>query len=204
LTFKEVKNCQELEIDHKICVVNQVSNSEPWKYVLVFFRAFSNALFFSGRDHGLPTFLQARKKCGFKADFKTFDDLLEIFPKKNVDLLKSSYNSVDDIDLLVGGSLETFKTIDSTLAGDTLGCAIGENYKRLMGGDAYFYSHKTNPHPFTQGQINAVEAFTFLHLICKNSNLDSVNRIWFLFEMPSNPKVLCKDLQEFNFNAFKV
>ncbi|CRK86353.1 CLUMA_CG000238, isoform A, partial [Clunio marinus] len=147
-----------------------------------------------GRDHGHPTFLDARRKCGFNSDFKSFDDLIAIFPQSNVDLLKEIYDDVEDIDLYVGGFLETFSTLDDVLAGETFGCIIGEQYRKVMGGDAYFYSHETNPYPFTDAQINAIESFSFSNIICKNTNEESVPRIWFILEDPQNPQIPCDQM----------
>lgn len=156
-----------------------------------------------GRDHGLPTFLEARRQCGFSADFKSFDDLLQIFPKANVDLLQETYDLVDDIDLYVGGALETFQTIDQVLAGDTLGCIIGEHYRQTISGDAYFFSHPTNPYPFTREQIQAINGFTFANLICKNSNIETILKLWLEIESLENPKTMCSDLKDFNAEAWR-
>jgi hypothetical protein len=61
-----------------------------------------------------------------KADFKSFDDLIAIFPQDYIDLLRNSYESVEDIDLYVGGALESFLTIAEIFVGETFGCIIGK------------------------------------------------------------------------------
>lgn len=58
--------------------------------------------------------------------------------------------------MIVGGTLETFMTMNEVLAGATMGCVICEHYKNTMGGDAYYYLHETNPYPFTSEQLKAV------------------------------------------------
>jgi hypothetical protein len=78
-----------------------------------------------GRDHGLGSFLETRRKCGMKADFKSFDDLIAIFPQDYIELLKNTYESVEDIDLYVGGALESFLTVAEIFVGETFGCIIG-------------------------------------------------------------------------------
>jgi hypothetical protein len=119
-----------------------------------------------------------------------------------VDLLRETYDSVEDIDLYVGGTLETFTTFDDVLAGATLGCIIGEQYKHAMGGDAYYYSHKTNPYPLTTAQINTINSFSFLNLICLNSDLDLVPKFWFLSENAAVPKVSCSNYRKFDWSAW--
>lgn len=155
-----------------------------------------------GRDHGLVTFLDARKICGLEANFKSFDDLQAIFSNANVELLKETYESVEDIDLIVGGALETFANQDTALVGDTFGCIISEQYRRASAGDAYFYSHQTNPYPFTAAQLKAIDDYGVSQLICQNSNLSSVLKVWFFMESEENPKVLCSDLKPFDFSAW--
>jgi Animal haem peroxidase len=78
------------------------------------------------RDHGLLTFLDARRMCGFIANFKTFDDLIAIFPQSYIKLLKNVYDSVEDIELYVGGSLETLYQTNNFIVGETFRCIIGE------------------------------------------------------------------------------
>lgn len=133
----------------------------------------------SGRDHGLPTFLQTRRQCGFNANYKTFEDLVDIFPEQSyIDILKNAYDSVEDIDLYVGGALETFMTINQVILGATFGCIIGENYRKVMAADSYFYAHSTSPYPFTNPQLNAIRAATFNQLICTNSGLEATKKFW--------------------------
>ena len=68
-----------------------------------------------------------RRRCGLNANFKTFDDLIAIFPQSYIDLLKNAYESVEDIDLYVGGALESFITIDTVFLGESFGCIIGKS-----------------------------------------------------------------------------
>lgn len=53
----------------------------------------------------------------------------DIFPQSYIDILKNAYDSPEDIDLYVGGALETFVTIDNVIIGATLGCVIGKMMK---------------------------------------------------------------------------
>lgn len=159
-------------------------------------------MYITGRDQGLPTFLDVIRKCNLNARYSTFDDLMAIFPKTNVQLLRETYDSVEDIDLIVGGALETFSTFDQVLAGASMGCIIGEQYRHSMGGDAYFYTHKTNPHPFTYQQIDAIHSFSFSHLICTNSNIEFITKFWFLVESSANPKISCSSFKNFDLTAW--
>ena len=44
-----------------------------------------------GRDHGLPTYAQVRKSCGF-APAQNFQDLNNTISQKNIDLLRRHYD----------------------------------------------------------------------------------------------------------------
>jgi len=66
--------------------------------------------------------------------------------------LNSVYNSVDDIDLFVGG-LSEMNQQDDGLLGPTFSCIIAENFLKVKYEDRYFYEAGpgTNPNPFTAG-----------------------------------------------------
>jgi peroxidase len=181
-----------------------------------------NLVDFSGRDHGMPSFLNARRKCGFIANFTTFDDLIAIFPQSYIDLLKSAYESVEDIDLYVGGALESLINLNKYITGETFGCIIGklslssstkslifhlcqgESYTRLMGGDSYFYSHPTNPYPFTSDQLAIIKKQIIQNVICSTTALTSVQKITFLVGNPSyNQEVPCTIFPKINVSAWK-
>lgn len=137
-----------------------------------------------------------------KANYTTFDDLLEIFPQSYVDLLSETYDSVLDIDLYVGGALETFATIGEVLVGATLGCTVSDQYRHTMGGDAYFYSHETNPHPFTAEQLVAINGLTLRQFFCTNSNIEFTQKVWFVTETPTNPIQSCEGQTPLDLSAW--
>ena len=57
---------------------------------------------------------------------------------QRVKLLRGVYNSVEDIDLFIGMTLEK-PSDENNLAGDTFLCLIGDQFARLKWGDRYFY-----------------------------------------------------------------
>lgn len=155
------------------------------------------------RDHGCPTFVQIRRKCKLMPEINSFDDFGKIFNKTNVELLKSMYQSYEDVELYVGGMLEAFESVGNPLAGPTFGCIIGENYNNVMGGDIYFYSHPENPYPFTKAQIDAIHNYTVPSIYCSNSKLKEVYKYWSLTPGPNNPKIECKNVPPMDLSAWK-
>lgn len=159
---------------------------------------------FLGRRHGFPPFLKTRRLYGLNASFSKFEDLLVIFPQNYVELLESAYDDVEDIDLLVGVLLETFLVVNSEFAGETLRKIIEEQFKRSIAGDAYFYAHQSNPYPFSGSQVEAIKSVSLNNLICVNSDITSVPKIWFLVDNDSyNPLVSCSEYKQMNLSAWK-
>ena len=59
-----------------------------------------------GRDHGLQGYNAFRELCGL-GKAKSFDRLANLIPRKIVAKMKEIYESVDDVDLFIGGISET-------------------------------------------------------------------------------------------------
>lgn len=77
---------------------------------------------------------------------------------QNIEKMKMIYDSVYDVDLLVGLNLEE----KNGYMGDITRCIIGIQFYRLKQGDRYFYTNVKSPNPFTNG--------TYLLLISRNTN----------------------------------
>ena len=89
-----------------------------------------------GRDHGLPGYNKYKEICtGEKAG--DFDDLRKVMDASTIEKLKSVYRHVDDIDLYVGGFLETAH--GDSILGPVFKCIIGDQFARLKKGDRFFY-----------------------------------------------------------------
>jgi peroxidase len=158
-----------------------------------------------GRDHGIPSFAEIRRRCNLKPEIKTFDDFKLIFNKtqSNVDLLKNIYESAEDVDFYVGGLLEIYENLANPLAGETFGCVIGNNYRNVMGGDIYFYTHPENPYPFTKKQIAAIQNYPVPNLFCTNSELKEMNKLWPYVPHQMNPKESCSSFPPIDLSAWK-
>lgn len=136
-----------------------------------------------------------RKKCKLDPEIKSFDDLKKIMDDDNVALLKKTYESIEDIDLYVGGALETFKKFTDEFAGPTFTCIMLEGYKRLISADAYYYTHSTSPYPFTPAQLSTIKEHTLGYIMCKTTNIEYFPKSFFRVEEKMSEKVMCKDLK---------
>jgi peroxidase len=72
---------------------------------------------------------------------------------QNINLLKSVYKSVDDIDLYIGCLLENHITVfkSGALMGPTALCIAANQFQRTKNGDRFFYDIGGQPHSFTLG-----------------------------------------------------
>ena len=85
-----------------------------------------------GRDHGLPGYNAFRELCGLKR-VEEFDYLQDLIPEKIVQRLRLIYDTVDDIDLFIGGVAEA--PAPGGLLGPTFRCIVGDQFARLQKGD---------------------------------------------------------------------
>lgn len=61
------------------------------------------------------------------------------------------YDSPDDVDLTVGGSLE--KLVPGSLVGPTFQCILNIQFYRARVGDRFFFENGNSGHPFTLGVL---------------------------------------------------
>jgi len=127
------------------------------------------AVIHRGRDHGLPTYVDVRTKCGL-APVSTFAELnntvepgviaaiervYEVrnrhFAEKSVSRsCWSNFKHVDDIDLLVGGLAE--RPLSGAVVGPTFGCLLGHQFHILKKGDRFWYENNIPPSALTKGE----------------------------------------------------
>ncbi|NES73524.1 MAG: peroxiredoxin, partial [Okeania sp. SIO2D1] len=87
-----------------------------------------------GRDHGIPAYNEVRGALGLTlaSNFADITSDLELQQK-----LASVYDSVDDVDLWIGGLAEDH--INGGLVGEVFNTIIADQFGRLRDGDRFFY-----------------------------------------------------------------
>ena len=85
-----------------------------------------------GRDHGLPGYNTYRQICGLPR-VTNFQELLTIMDRSVVERMAAVYRSVDDIDLYVGGLVESH--LPGSMLGPVFSCIIADQFARLKEGD---------------------------------------------------------------------
>ncbi|XP_051159768.1 peroxidase-like [Leptopilina boulardi] len=153
-----------------------------------------------GRDHGLGTYNQYRKYCGFP-EAKNWEDFLDFISIENVKDLKSTYESPDDVDLSVGASLERSEL--GSLIGPTFKCILTAELYRKRVGDRFFYENGKSGFPFTLEQLNEIRKATVSRLLCDNSDIQSIQRRGMEVISKKNPLVGCKSIPKIDLSLWK-
>ncbi|XP_049871217.1 peroxidase-like [Pectinophora gossypiella] len=144
-----------------------------------------------GRDHGLASYNEYREVCGLQKA-KTFQDLAGEMSQDRIYALAQLYESVDDIDLFVGGGLET--PVAGSIMGHTFQCIVAEQFYRTRVGDRFFYDNSEMPHSFTSAQLQEIKKASMARLMCDNTDgVFYVQRRAFQMESAANPKYSCDD-----------
>uniref|UniRef100_A0A1B6C8P6 Peroxidase n=1 Tax=Clastoptera arizonana TaxID=38151 RepID=A0A1B6C8P6_9HEMI len=154
-----------------------------------------------GRDHGLAPYNEFRVACGFPRA-NSFEELKDVMPPNAIQNLKSKYNSVDDVDLFVGGIMENL--VPKTLVGPTFQCIIGEQFKRWRNGDRFYYEFGGFPGSFNQKQVREIRKVTLATIFCRNG--DNITRIQpnvFKHSSTENRVLPCSKISKMNLDPWR-
>ncbi|PAV75225.1 hypothetical protein WR25_18023 [Diploscapter pachys] len=153
------------------------------------------------RDHGLPSYTAYRKFCNLTIP-RTWDDLRSQIPDAQIrEKLRSLYGHPGkclfspftlfqsfriggenyNIDLWVGGIIE--EKMEDALIGETFGCIIADQFKRLREGDRFWYEKEG---VFTDAQLREIKKVTLPRILCDNGDgIDRVQRDIFMYPGPN-------------------
>ncbi|CAD5224776.1 unnamed protein product [Bursaphelenchus xylophilus] len=134
-----------------------------------------------GRDHGLNSYTEWRNYCGLEK-VERFEDLEGIlYDNVDIELLKSVYLNVEDVDLFIGGLAE--KPERGALIGPTFGCILSDQFEKIRHGDRFWYENFFQPSGFTEEQLMELRKTTLATIICENTdNLGLIQQS--VFELP--------------------
>ncbi|KAM3726272.1 Peroxidasin [Dirofilaria immitis] len=154
-----------------------------------------------GRDHGLPGYVAFRRWCNFSVP-ETWDDLADDIPDNNVRAtLKELYGHPGNIDLWVGLILE--RRLAGALVGPTIGCILGDQFRRLRTGDRFWYE---NEGVFTPLQLQQIRKTTLAAVLCNNGDyIDRIQRDVFEYRgnRPLNFYESCELIPQINLNVWQ-
>ncbi|XP_076367528.1 salivary peroxidase/catechol oxidase-like isoform X2 [Tachypleus tridentatus] len=145
-----------------------------------------------GRDHGLPSYVRWREWCKLKP-ITNFEELENEMLYDAVEKLKKIYKRVEDIDLIIGGTIE--KHVQGGLVGPTFACLIARQFATMKYGDRFWYEHLNFPGAFTEGQLNEIKKTTLAALICRNTDEQYLQRDVFRPIGYNNSLVPCQQIK---------
>ncbi|GMS96928.1 hypothetical protein PENTCL1PPCAC_19103, partial [Pristionchus entomophagus] len=152
------------------------------------------------REKGVQPYNEIRTRIPGLGRAATFDALSKDMDKANVDLLKQTYVSIDDVDLYVGILME--KVVDPTaLLGPAGAYLIADQFAAFKKGDRFFFENTATAGTLTQGEkkeYNAIRSYSLAQLICENTfEMEIVQADIFQF---NDRKVQCSSFQPFPIN----
>lgn len=122
-----------------------------------------------GRDHGLPPYNDYLFACG-GSRLNSFADLLTTTrDQEMVDRFQDAYRDVNDIDLWPGGISEWPINDGEGIVGPTFACIIARNFRRVLYGDRFFFTHANQAGSFTANQRANIRQRTLGGIMCDNS-----------------------------------
>ncbi|XP_065334518.1 peroxidase-like [Cloeon dipterum] len=120
-----------------------------------------------GRDHGLPGYNDFRSACGLPR-MSCIDEFADLLPKTVVNLLKTLYANVNDVDLYVGAMAE--RLVDGALVGPTFRCLLGRQLRDTRKSDRFFYDLQGQAGSFTPEQLASIKKVTLARIFCNNGD----------------------------------
>ncbi|EAT42428.1 AAEL006014-PA [Aedes aegypti] len=153
------------------------------------------------RDHGLAGYNDYREFCGFKRAH-SWEDFMDLISPQDVAKLQSLYASIDDVDLTVGGSLESH--VNGALAGPTFLCILTEQFYRTRVADRHFFERGDKENAFTREQLAEIRKASMARIFCDNGNhVTSMQPKAFWRPSTHNQVVSCAEIPEVDLSMWK-
>lgn len=118
-----------------------------------------------GRDVGLPDYNQARIDMGL-APVTSFAEITSDLSVQAI--LEQLYDTVNDIDVIVGGLAEDH--VSGAMVGELFQTIIADQFTRLRDGDRFWYENGQ----FTQAELDDIRGTTLASLIQRNTDITSL------------------------------
>ncbi|MFY0614466.1 MAG: hypothetical protein JXQ99_23250 [Hyphomicrobiaceae bacterium] len=117
-----------------------------------------------GLDHGLGTLNEVRDALGYER----YDDFSDLTQDANLaTALRQHYDSVDDVDLWIGGLLE--QPVHGSQLGETFQHIVLDQFMRLRDGDSYYFEERLNDFPELLAEIKDT---SFSDIIKRNTDIE--------------------------------
>ncbi|XP_075148302.1 peroxidase-like [Haematobia irritans] len=154
-----------------------------------------------GRDFALASYNDYREYCGLRRAYRWSGFGMEISFEK-ISLLRKFYDSPDDVDLNIGGSLE--QHLPNSIFGPTFHCIMTKQFLKTRTSDRFFFEHSDERSGFTPAQLAEIRKVSTAGLFCANSlNLKCIQPNVFVFPDEINGLVPCKSIPQLNLRLWQ-
>ena len=130
-----------------------------------------------GRDHGIPDYNTFREYAGL-TKIPDMDSKPEEIVQDDWDNLRDTYEDVDQIDAYSAGMAET--PLKDGVVGPTWAKIIGMQFKLLMDGDRFFFTHPASGNSEERGlrarTKQTIREQTLGDIVCANTNAESTRK----------------------------
>ncbi|XP_046567240.1 peroxidase-like [Haliotis rubra] len=150
-----------------------------------------------GRDHGLPPYMDFLIKWS-----KEINEHTSIIEKPGTPLCALGlYDSVDDVDLFLGGMDEAH--LKEAMVGPTFGYILAKQFYNLRVGDRFWYQTKNSTLGFTDDQLAEIRKVTLAQVMCENSRMKRIQKDVFKLPGRGNRPVSCRELPAIDLTKWK-
>ena len=126
--------------------------------------------------------MPCRELCGLFVP-SDWDARPEDISQHNWDNINSVYVNVEDIDAFTGAVSET--PVPGGLVGATVACILGHQFKNLMEGDRFFFTHRSEGTGGEKDLTPELRTYalnrTLTDIICDNIEIESSGLEYFFF-----------------------
>lgn len=121
---------------------------------------------------------------------------------KNVELLEKIYSDVRDVDLLLGGILET--PTQQGIAGPTFVCLLREQFINLRNSDRFWYENDIPPSSLSAAQLTEIRKVSLAGILCANTGVSKMQPKALIQEDPYlNIKISCEQHSPLDLTQWK-
>ncbi|CAG9809438.1 unnamed protein product [Chironomus riparius] len=155
-----------------------------------------------GRDHGIATYNEFRELCGLPKATK-WEDYLDLISEEDLGNLKSVYPSYEDVELSVGGILES--RLDKTvLAGPTYQCIYMKQFYKTRVADRYWFETGDEEVALKPDQLAEIRKLSMARMFCDNgNNISSMQPNAFITLNDENKVVPCSEIPAVDYTLWQ-
>ncbi|XP_029172750.1 uncharacterized protein LOC114941788 [Nylanderia fulva] len=169
------------------------------------FASASNAAVWSmheARDHGVPGYVQFLTDClGETVKIENFTNLERVMRFEHAQLLSRIYMNPEDVDLIVGGILET--PVTGAAVGPTFECLLKKQFATIRNSDRFWYENDIPPSGLTTAQLAEIRKVSLAGIICANTDIRRIQPRVFIRQDPYlNSKINCEQYESLSVAAW--